>query len=409
MTPPPGRRTIIYVGHFELPDRNAAAQRVLATARIFREIGYKVVIFGVSRDLPPSARPRRVDHEGVSFECWEFPYPVSKFDWLRRIAGIGPIKGVIERNYAGDLAAMICYDYPAVAQARLAAYFRARGAVAVADVGEWYSATRMRSVASVVKNIDRPLRMRWVNAHMDGIIAASHFLGDYYRATGVPVVELPSLVEGDLVTGPVFPATPDGEPKRLLFAGTGFVPALVAQNVEGLKDRLDKVIAALLAARRLGADFVLEIYGVDRDNYLAIVPAHRSIVEELGDRLVFNGFKPRALVRDRLARADYSIFLRKKNRVTLAGWPTKFGESVHFGTPVITNAVGTLVSYHVEGRTGHYIDYDDSDLAGRQLAAILGGPAAEVAAMKAFCRSSGMFHYKSHVEPIRDFIERITA
>lgn len=34
--------TILYVGGFELPDKNAAAHRVLSNAKIFRELGYNV-------------------------------------------------------------------------------------------------------------------------------------------------------------------------------------------------------------------------------------------------------------------------------------------------------------------------------------------------------------------------------
>ena len=43
------RRTILYVGGFELPDLNAAAQRVLANALILRDLGYRVGLVGVTR------------------------------------------------------------------------------------------------------------------------------------------------------------------------------------------------------------------------------------------------------------------------------------------------------------------------------------------------------------------------
>lgn len=42
--------TILYVGGFELPDKNAAAHRVLSNAKIFRELGYNVVFCGVNRE-----------------------------------------------------------------------------------------------------------------------------------------------------------------------------------------------------------------------------------------------------------------------------------------------------------------------------------------------------------------------
>ena len=34
--------TVIYVGNFEMPDKNAAAHRVLNNAKIFKELEYRV-------------------------------------------------------------------------------------------------------------------------------------------------------------------------------------------------------------------------------------------------------------------------------------------------------------------------------------------------------------------------------
>ena len=63
--------TILYVGGFELPDWNAAAHRVVANAMIFRAIGYRVLLLGVTREKPwRGGSPRRVQLglEGVLLE-----------------------------------------------------------------------------------------------------------------------------------------------------------------------------------------------------------------------------------------------------------------------------------------------------------------------------------------------------
>ena len=40
-------KTIVYIGGFELPDKNAAAQRVISNAKIFRKLGYHVIYVGI--------------------------------------------------------------------------------------------------------------------------------------------------------------------------------------------------------------------------------------------------------------------------------------------------------------------------------------------------------------------------
>ena len=45
-----GKGSVLYVGGFELPDKNAAAHRVINNAKILRELGYRVIFCGVDRE-----------------------------------------------------------------------------------------------------------------------------------------------------------------------------------------------------------------------------------------------------------------------------------------------------------------------------------------------------------------------
>jgi glycosyltransferase involved in cell wall biosynthesis len=50
--------------------------------------------------------------------------------------------------------------------------------------------------------------------------------------------------------------------------------------------------------------------------------------------------------------ADFSVFLRERSRVTTAGFPTKFVESMAVGTPVITTITSDLEQYLRDGENG---------------------------------------------------------
>ena len=47
------------------------------------------------------------------------------------------------------------------------------------------------------------------------------------------------------------------------------------------------------------------------------------------------------------------IYFRNKNRVSLAGFPTKFVEALSLSTPVITNNVGDIGEYLIDGKNGY--------------------------------------------------------
>ena len=400
------RGTILYVGGFELPDLNAAAQRVLANALIFRDLGYRVGLVGVTRRQGAPALGRVPDFDIPGIEAWEAPYPAGQVQWLRRTVGIGEVKAVVAAMKAApDLRAIIAYNHPAVAQWRLLAYARALGGKGIADVTEWYGDVRNDSVSGVVKNLDGRLRMGWVNRRMDGLITTSPFLTDHYASTGLPIVELPTLM--DESPGAAAAATPDGRPKRLFFAGSGFDPAVLARTRDGLKDRIDLVVERLAGAAASGAAFHLDAYGLTGTDYRALRPDHAPLLEQLGERIRFHGRRPREEVRRALREADYSIFLRDETRVTLAGFPSKYSESVALGTPVLTNAMPNVLRYHRQDLTGRLIDRDDRARGEAHLVEALAVPAAEIQAMKDFCAGSGLFHYRSFLDSVADFMNRV--
>ena len=47
---------IIYIGQFIPPDGNAVAQRVRANARLFRALGYDVVLVGCDKEIATTER-----------------------------------------------------------------------------------------------------------------------------------------------------------------------------------------------------------------------------------------------------------------------------------------------------------------------------------------------------------------
>lgn len=383
-------RTVVYTGGFELPDQNAAAHRVRGNARIFRDLGFRVVLLGVSHAARPGASVESVDSGEEGIEAWEVPYPAGSRAWLDRTISPRSFAKVLDLAKVEDLALTICYNYPAVAQWRIARLARQRGACAIADVTEWYDRVRLDGLAALVKNLDTPLRMHWINRRMDGLITASPFITGFYRSTGLPIVELPTIIPGRVKQTPP-PARAQNGVRRLFFAGTGFEPSEALRGRAGLKDRVDWVLEVLAQAKRLGSRFHLDLFGVERENYLTLVPEHRQLLAELDGELTFHGRQPHAQILEKLRTADFSIFLRKRTRVTLAGFPSKFSESVTYGTPVITNPMPSTSRYLREGENGFLIDPDSPQRAAEKLNAILVLPVEAIDTMKARCAASGQF------------------
>lgn len=395
-------QTIIYIGGFELPDRNAAAQRVRNNGGILRALGYRVVLVGVSRLRPYDRKVYPADAGDSDVEAWETGYPASKSDWFDTIRADWPMRQLIGNGAleATDIAAIICYNYPAIAQAKLAQLARDCGALALADCTEWYATRRWTSVANIAKNVDVAARMYWINRRMDGIITTSPYMSRHYGANGMPIVEIPTLIED--MSGSGAAALRESSPLPLFAVASGFAEDTRAQDIH---DRIDWILELLDTVVDDVPPFVLRIAGVDRERYLSVFPDHAAMIARLGERVDFLGRIPRSRLLERLEQAAFAFVLRNESRVTLAGFPSKYSEAVSFGTPVIINRIPSVEPYHVEGRTGFAINTDNREDAAIALRRILNHDRLEIAAMKRHCRGSRIFSSGSFVEPVRAFLE----
>lgn len=397
------RNSIVYIGGFELPDKNAAAQRVMTNAQIFQQLGYRVLLVGLSKSRPADGKLYPANSGNTGLEAWEMGYPDNSTKWFRQILSDAPFRKLLLQTKIGKLDAVICYNHPAVSQWRIAKLARKHWAFAIADCTEWYARRRWASLSGAVKNLDVALRMRCINPRMDGLITTSPFISDFYRRHGMPIVEIPTLMAPDAAAEVPTIDRSDGI-THLFFAGTGFDKATVAESSDGLKDRLDWVFEVLHKAKMLGAKFHMDLFGVDRAQYLELVPEQAEILKAMEGDLTFHGRQPRETLLKILPQAAFSIFFRKATRTTLAGFPGKLSESISYGTPVITNPMPSTNHFIDDKRTGYLIDVTDLDNVARKIVAIFDQSDSEINAMKAYCYDSGVFHYRSFISPVSDWL-----
>jgi glycosyltransferase involved in cell wall biosynthesis len=401
------RDTVLYVGGFEMPDKNAAAHRVTAVGKIFRDLGYKVVLLGVDKMQQPdqSIVSRQCDDRG--FEVWSVPYPATARQWVRYVTSCDAAEFLIER-YCERIRAVICYNYPAIAQMKIRNLCRRHGALHISDATEWYGNTGRLSVHDLARTLDTNLRMRLVHVAADGVIATSPYLESYYASKGCVTVELPTLIDlrAPMSRRSSVPGKPS--PKKIVYAGSPFDTRRPLQTKRNLKDRLDRVIE--LFSNLLDEEpikFKLHVYGITLEDYIRVFPEHRQVLDRMAEVVLFHGRQSHSEVVNAISTADFTVFLRHKDRVTLSGFPTKFSESIALGTPVITNRISNIDRYLIEGKTGFALEFDDQSSQVAKMRSILAASPEAVASMKAYCRSCGFFDYRKFVQPVEEFLGQV--
>ncbi len=328
---PEYKGTVLYVGGFELPDRNPAAHRVLNNAKIFKELGYKVVFCGIDKEIdciPESA-------ELISgFESYPIPYPKSAMQWIKQMLSVSYYDRLISKY--DDIKFIVGYNLHAIPLARLLKIAKKKGLKVVADCTEWYENKFSLNPIKLVKCVDTFLCMRHFQKKCDGMIAISSFLADYYKKHIKNTIVLPPLV--DLEDEKYINNKNENETPILVYSGSPSASKEALGDVVKVLNKLDDLA------------FKLKVVGVTREGFKEIYN-----VEPDDEKIEFLGRVSHKEALEAVKSGDYSLIIRPISRVTMAGFPTKFAEAISCGTAVIANDISDLAEYLKNNKNGYLI------------------------------------------------------
>ena len=313
--------TVLYIGGFELPDKNAAAQRVVGIANGFRTLGYQVVFLNSLKDYSESGVAEK---EYLGFKCFEYKRePDIDYLFLAKTT-----LSIIEKVQP---YAVIAYNYPAASLNRIRQYCKINGIKCFADATEWYDTAGKNIVAGMIKGLDTSYRMKCVQKKLDGVIAISRYIYDYYK-NSVKTVLIPPTVD---MEDKKWNISADTNENCVSFAYAG-VPSAT-------KERLDRIVSAVGVVEQ-EKKVHLNIVGITREQFTNLYAWKGSIPESV----TFWGRVEHQKALQIVKQSDWTIILRENSRLVKAGFPTKLVESISCGTPVLTNRFSNVFDYLTE-------------------------------------------------------------
>ncbi|MBU1093001.1 MAG: glycosyltransferase [Firmicutes bacterium] len=390
--------TIIYIGGFELPNKNASANRVYANSMLFTNLGYKTVLIGIKKNsIKNEVTYSKIDE----FDVWERTYPIGKLQWLKFMMSIKPVVKIIEKY--SDVKAIICYNYHSLPFVRILRYCRKRNIKIISDTTEWYTQSDNNYILKSIKTIDSNLRMKVVNKKVDALILSSQFLSRYYKKNLSVVIPTLIYTKDDIT--PVYNSS---EITRIIYAGTPFELGKKLNKRSLAKDRLDIAIKLVHNAFVIGKkDIVFDIYGLTKEQYLEVLPEDQEIVNVSCKYIRFHGKVDNFLLQKEIAEADFSILLRESNITSNSGFPTKFTESIKLNVPVITTKTSDLENYLVDGKNGFFLNLNSEDYDLNKFISILSQNNQQKNTLKDYCYQTNVFDYTKWEIDIEDFFKKV--
>ena len=360
-------KKILYIGGFEMPDGNAAAHRVMANARLLREMGFDISFIG------PLKNGMTKTEIAAGFPVKYIPYPSGTKAWIRYITTFVETTEIeaVEPDY------VVLYNFPAIASLKIIRYCHKHDIKVIHDVTEWESEMRW-DVRALIRRIDISLRMKYCIKKCDGVIAISRYLYDYYKKY-VHTILVPPTVDLKDEKWERKRLLNVGSPIRLVYAGTAGA---------GQKDRLDLIIREVSKSSIIH----LDIIGMTKEQYessFGQLPASLTNIS-------FHGRVPHKVALEAVKNADFQFLIRDNNLKNNAGFPTKLVESMACGTPLIATLTSNIGDYIKDGKNGFVVSEQ------RTLASIISTisslPKEHILEMKQRCINYDGFDYHNFKE-----------
>lgn len=349
------RRSIAYIGEFDLRNQNVQAHLVLNNGKIFKSLGYKVNYIGVNRKYTTYDKVSKLQYFSESENYLELPNTLNIKGILLYKKTCDKVMKYLDRIFKENkLEYVITYQSPTFAGI-------------LKKIAIWCKKNRVKYIVNCA---DLPIFelqpfikksvMKWnwneiykINKkYADGFIVVSNYIEKFYKTEKSKTIIIPPLFDYEKIENYSYEKT---NIATFIYAGQPFVTINHEASPSGMKDRLDKIVDLFILASEKNISYKFIIVGLTREEYLTCVPRHKKDLE-YENKIVFSGKKSHKETLDLIAQADYSINFRDENLMTRAGFSTKVVESISLGTPVVMNDISDTFKYLKEDYMGYKLD-----------------------------------------------------
>lgn len=328
--------TIVYVGNFELPDKGAAANRVVSNGKVFEKAGYRTVYLGINKEL----KTKHICVLDEKAHMYEEAYPQGSKEWLAHIFSTRKIQELVSRYE--DVCMIILYNLPFLLLTRTKKAFKNTGIKVVYDCTEWTPVTDGSAAKRMVKRVDEYFIRNHIGDTADGLIVISKMMEKQYAACK-NMIRIPPLI--DMNDG-IWYQNVQKKKNNFEFCFAGLL--------DGNKDSLDIIVEAFLELKQ--KDCVLRIIGVEEQEFYDFYPQLHLKMLQQKEQILFMGRLSHAETVKYVQNSDCYIFIRQSDLRNNAGFPTKFVEAYTCGIPMIATDISDLREYMRNGQKGQLLE-----------------------------------------------------
>lgn len=384
------KKVYFFVSH-TVPTEHPNGVRISNLGLIFKSLGYDVWLVGCD-----SKETRTIEYKNMHCKIFNQISGSGVITASKRSSAfLSNIKEFVMSNGNPDI--IVSGLRNSKAQRFLIKHCKNNHIGMVQTVCEWFDRSAFVGIKGVPKFINDRYSLYFQYPKINNIITISTFHAEYYRNKGCNVVTIPTLVDMREYEG-LDLSIPHEEKLKIVYAGS---PAK--------KDYLANVIKSIdLLNESEQAKLEIHLYGCTEAG-LSTLGFSEQYISSRSNVIFCHGKIPYDDVKKRITDADFTILLRPNKRYANAGFPTKVGESMACGTPVIANITSDLGKYILDEYNGIISDDETPEACARAIRRALMLNDIQLSQMRvaAIETAKSGFDVSNHIETAKHLINKI--
>lgn len=264
----------------------------------------------------------------------------------------------------------------------------------IMDSVEWYDPSNWRLKRCDPRYYLFQYMWHYLFPKCDGVIAISRMIENHYKQSLSNVVRIPTITD---VKNTVYRTEIKNERVSFVFSG----------KLDEGKDNLDTFIEAMDRVDHMGERTQLNIFGPSIEEVKHHLGDKESLLDVHKNNIFIHGRVPQQEAQAACLNSDFSVFFRLNRRSANAGFPTKLGECMTFGTPVICNNTGDISLVVKDRENGFLLNSKSVDEICETLEYLLNMKieAREAMRRKARLSAEQFFDYHNYISEIKSVFE----
>lgn len=388
---------IIYVGSFRMPNMDAAAARVLNNAKAMKLLGHTIKFLSWGGNY----RDSDLCEDGI-YRIDGMEYIITnELDATGSLAhrmnsllhrGNKSMEYIKQEKQKPNL--IILYNADKRWTERLLKYCHSHHIFLADDITEWYDDNELHPWNIIPYHIN----MTRTQHKVKNKILISSYLNNYYReGNNLLLPPLCDQKEDKWSKTIVDDRVLDFDGVTLFYAGN---PAK--------KDCVHIVINVVNNLANDGMAIRFIIVGITRESYIKRYHSQLQAMK-LHENIIFLGKISQDMIPAYYKFADFMVLLREPSRKNMAGFPTKFAESISASVPVIANDTSDLNRYITDGYTGFNVSAPTAEALKDVLESkVLQLNREKILEMKQRVQSlQSVFDYRTYIYNINQFLNNL--